>query len=378
MSKKVGIITMHKVWNVGSALQAYATQKIIDDLGFSSELIDYKYPNTEHSAFQGNIKEVKHCNIKNLIRVILQKIKAKFTSRKINLYKEFYNNYFKCSPQEYKTRKSIIENPPLYDIYVTGSDQVWNPKYIGFDTNYFLDFAPDNKKKISYASSFSSSTLSDYFSKLYAEKLKRFDAISVRETTGQYLIENMVGKKPEVVCDPTILLNEKEWTKIANASTIKPKEQYILVYILGYAYNPYPEIYNYIERVNKELQLPVIYLNTIKGRLNNKFKEIKITNWGPIEFLYLIKNAKFVITDSFHGTAFSLNFSTPFISCVKSKESSDSRMLDLLRIVNAEDRAVTFNQNDEIIFDPLQDSTKTALNNYRNKSLIYLKNSLEV
>ena len=377
MKKRIGIITMHKVWNVGSALQAYATQKSIENLGHSSELIDYKYPNIEHRAAQGNIKEAKDLNIKGLLRMIAQKIKRTITRPKVNLYQKFYNDFFKCSDKTYDTRCSLSETPPLYDIYMTGSDQVWNPKYIGYDTNYFLDFAPEEKKKISYASSFSSKNIPSHLYNIYSEKLSKYDNISVRESSAQAIVKKMTGKNASVVCDPTLLLNNDDWMQIANTSTVKPQESYILVYVLGYAYNPYPEIYNYIERVIAELRLPVIYLNTIPGRLKGKYKQINIDNWGPVEFLHLVKNAKFIVTDSFHGTAFALNFGTPFISCVKSKDSSDSRMLDLLKAVKAEDRAVTYNANDEINFSSLSDITTNAIEEYRKKSLTYLKMALK-
>lgn len=377
MGKRIGIITMHKVWNVGSALQAYATQKSIENLGYSSELIDYEYPNVEHRAAQGNIKEVKDLSILSLLRIVLQKVKKLIAKNKVNLFDEFYKDFFKCSKEKYKTRCSIVENPPLYDVYITGSDQVWNPKYIGYDTNFFLDFVPEGKKKISYASSFSSKEIPSHLFDIYSEKLLKYDNISVRESSARTIVKDMTGMEPAVVCDPTILLNDEEWMKIAENSLVKPKEPYLLVYVLGYAYNPYPEIYKYIERVNDELKLSVIYLNTIPGRLKNKYKEIEIDNWGPVEFLYLVKKAKFMITDSFHGTAFALNLGTPFISCVKSKNSSDSRMLDLLKTVNAEDRAVTYNADDEINYSSLSNVTINAIEEYRVNSLSYLKIALE-
>ena len=334
--KRIGIITMHKVWNVGSALQAYATQKSIETLGYYCELIDYEYPNVEHRAAQGVVIEPKDYGLIGALRIVAQKIKAILKRKKVNLYEKFYKEYFKCSKEEYKTRNSLMEAPPEYDIYLTGSDQVWNPRFIGYDTNFFLDFVPEGKRKVSYASSFSSNKMPEHFCKLYSEKLLKYDSISVRESSAKKNVEEMIGKNVEIVCDPTILLNSEQWERISVASTIKPKVDYLLVYVLGYAYNPYPYIYNYIERVNEKMKLPVIYLNTQKGRLAGKYKEIIVNNWGPIEFLYLVKNAKFIITDSFHGTAFSLNFGTPFISCIKSKDSADSRMLDLLKKVGAE------------------------------------------
>ena len=368
---------MHKVWNVGSALQAYATQKSIEDLGYSSELIDYEYPNLEHRAAQGIITETKSINLIGALRLVAQKIKAKLSGKKENLFQKFYEDYFKCTTKSYHTRKSLMETPPLYDIYVTGSDQVWNPRYIGFDTNFFLDFAPVGCKKISYASSFSSNNITEHFRKLYSEKLSQYDNISVRESSACNIVKEMTGKDADVVCDPTILLNAEQWETIAENSKVKPTCDYLLVYILGYAYNPYPDIYKYIERLEEKYNLPIIYLNTIRGRLKGKYNEIKINNWGPVEFLYLIKNAKHVITDSFHGTAFSLNFGTPFTSCIKSKEASDSRMLDLLRTVKAEDRAVVYNLNDEINYAPISTETKTHLETFRAVSFGYIKRAIE-
>lgn len=374
--KSVGIITMHKVWNFGSALQAYATQYAIDSLGYSAELIDYKYPNLEHSAFQNRIAQTADLNIQQSLRLLLSKIKSKICTKDNNLFEKFYSDNFCCSKSQYFSRLDLHINPPHYDIYLSGSDQVWNPNYIGFDTTFMLDFVPGQSKKVSFASSFSVSEIPTCFKKLYKPCLESYSYISVRESSGKRIIKELTGKEAQVVCDPTLLLDASQWLSLVDRSYVKVSEPYLLVYIMGYAYNPYPDIYNYIERVNNELQLPIIYVNAHPGKLGDKFKEIKVGPLGPNEFLYLVSHASFVVTDSFHGTAFSLNFGRRFISCVKSLTNSDSRMLDLLYIVGEDQRAVVFNQHDQISFEPLSSLTVERLKDYRVSSIQYLKQIL--
>lgn len=376
IKKSVGIITMHKVWNFGSALQAYATQYAIDSLGYSAELIDYKYPNLEHSAFQNRIVQTCNLNIQQSLRLLLSKIKSKICTKDNNLFEKFYFDNFRCSKSQYFSRLDLHINPPHYDIYLSGSDQVWNPNYIGFDTTFMLDFVPEQSKKVSFASSFSVSEIPSCFKKLYKPCLDSYSYISVRESSGKRIIKELTGKEAQVVCDPTLLLDASQWLSLVDRSYVKVSEPYLLVYIMGYAYNPYPDIYNYIERVNNELQLPIIYVNAHPGKLGDKFKEIKVGPLGPNEFLYLVSHASFVITDSFHGTAFSLNFERRFISCVKSLTNSDSRMLDLLHIVGEDQRAVVFNQHDQISFEPLSSLTVERLKDYRVSSIQYLKQIL--
>lgn len=373
---RVGIITMHKVQNFGSALQAYALQYVINRMGYESELIDYTYPNMEHCAYQNTIVDFRAVGISKMLRIIGSKIIRRLKKQPVNLFCKFYESYFHCSEHAYNTILELKQNPPSYDIYMTGSDQVWNPTYIGFDTNYLLDFAPPSSKKVSYAASFATSDIPNPFNCIYSSKLKEYNHISVREDAGRNLIKRMTERDAEVVCDPTLLLNKEEWGNIAKRSIFQTSKQYLLVYIVGYAYNPYPQIYNYIKRVNDKLNLPIIFINTKIGPLKGKYKVINVPNIGPNEFLYLIQNASFIITDSFHGTAFALNFNRRFISCVKSKNGGDSRIIDLLKNVGAEKRAMAYDKHDEIPYDNLTNDNTLLLELYRNKSIRYLNDIL--
>ena len=374
--KRVGILTMHKVENVGSALQAYALQRVVESLGYQCELIDYLYPTTEHLAYQNRIIQVQQLSILELIICLLRKIKATLRKKTDNPFEKFYKDNFHCSKQSFDNRLKLMSDSPSYDIYISGSDQVWNPQYIGFDTSFFLDFAPEGARRISYASSFTISKLPIEFTKAYKGELMKFDRISVRERSGVNIVKELTGKNSENVCDPTFLLNAEQWAELAEQSMFKTDEHYILVYLMAYAYNPYPDVYDYIERVYKQLNLPVVFFNTQVERKYN-FREIHVSIKGPNEFLYLFSNADYVITDSFHGTAFSLIFQKPFISCIQCREAVDSRVIDLLGEVGGINHTVVYNEDNEIPFSDLEKSVKDKVDRYRMKSVAYLAKSLK-
>lgn len=379
--KKVGIITMHKVWNAGSALQAYALQYITETLGYEAKLIDYKYPNLEHAAFSNNIKEVRSLNFKGALRVLFYIVKSYFVRNSHSrAYTIFYERYFKCTDLEYVSRKSLLEDPPQFDIYVTGSDQVWNPQYVGFDTSYMLDFVPEHAKRLSYASSFSTNNIPSYMHDDYARCLIKYDSISVREQSGKKLVEGLIHKNATVCCDPTLLLDDKQWGNLACESNFKVSRKYILVYIMGYAYDPYPMIYQHIDSVSKKLKLPVLFYNTIRGKYKAPYGKIKVDGLGPLEFLWLFQNAAFVVTDSFHGTAFSLNFKRPFISVIEKKDGSDSRVYNLLETTGTQHRAILCSKptiHDEV-YQELTTTNEERLNELRQYSKKYLQDALKM
>ena len=324
---KIGIITMHKVKNFGSALQAYALQEGIRQFGCDSELIDYIYP-----------KKVKNpitfIGILNLVVVFLCNLVLGFPKlRQKKKFEEFYANNFSLSPCE--VDEISISELPSYDGYITGSDQVWNPRFAGRDTNFMLSFAPDNKPKISYASSFATTHVDKELEKLYAKYLCRYNSISVREDSGVKIIKELTGKDASVCCDPTLLLNSNEWDILARQSVFHIKYKYILIYPLAYMYNPYPKLYDVVSMVQNAFGCSAIYL---EGRKEDAFRKNAklIKNAGPADFVNLIKNAEFVITTSFHGAAFSMIYNKPMFGIVDNSNVNDSRIQSLMREFNAE------------------------------------------
>lgn len=367
---KIGIITMHKVLNYGSALQAYALQRKLFNLGFENEIIDYKYPQKS----KGN-------TVKSFIKTSISFFRDAIIGfprlRKIKKFSAFYDNNFVLTNKVYD-KLNIRENPPIYDLYITGSDQVWNPRFAGNDVNFMLAFTPEDAGRISYASSFATNVIDKSKAELYSKYLSRYDLISVRERSGVHIVNKLIGKDATVCCDPTILLNQDEWNLLAEQSKLKIGFKYILVYILSYMWSPYPEVYKIVEDVQKTLGYKVIFL---VGRKEDAFRKnsVLIKSTGPSEFTYLFRNAEFVITTSFHGAAFSVVYDKPLVGIVNKQSDSDSRIQSLLVTIGAEksildyrDNISSYNREDLLKLK----ANQTLLEDIRKQSESYLVESI--
>lgn len=371
---KIGIITLHKVPNYGSALQAYALQCYLKrSTGADVELIDYRYPNKYHGNDINFFYKIKR-NLRRLYYFILRK-----NYKRNILFKSFYANYFNLSSNCYKSIEEINNTPPVYDIYVTGSDQVWNINTLKADPVMFCDFAPAKSLRISFGASFAIKSLPiDYYSK-YRKLLAQYSYIGVREHSSLNILEEL--ELPNninilLTCDPTLLLNAAEYGKLANHSKIKISDDYILIYLLNYAYNPEPAISILTEKVADFLNYKVILLGVPKFSYNGKYKII--LDAGPCEFLYLFKNAKFVVTSSFHGTMFSLINRVPFFSILPDSNNDDCRIKDILSVLGLERQGIPRNkQNTYINFsNPFDELFEKKFNDYINKSKNFLKQAI--
>ncbi len=329
---KIGIMTMHRVQNIGSVLQAYALQRAIEKCGCEAELIDYEFPPVYRRGFSMNGL------IKGLYAIAIDALKGFSNKKRLSLLSKFRNKYFKCSPDSYD-REMINVNPPKYDIYCTGSDQVWNPLHVGKDTSFMLDFIPTWSRCFSYASSFATSSIADTLVPVYKKELSKYDFITVREETGVNLIKQIVGKDSSVVCDPTLLLQPEEWNQIASDSKIQLPSKYILVYLLRYMFDPRPGFYSIVRKVQENLKLPVIYFEGSLSEMLQKKSKV-ISGVGPSDFIKIVSNASFVITDSFHGTAFASLYNVPMIGVVNDSDIGDSRLASLRHIVGGENSIV--------------------------------------
>lgn len=337
----LGIITMHRVNNVGSVLQAYALQEYIKKIGYRVQIIDYQYPNSEHLK-KLNIQTDRTPFYKNAIIKIL-KIFVGDNSKKI---KKFLYKYLNLSCY-YPNYKSLIDNPPIYDIYCTGSDQVWNPRFCCNDGAFFLDFI-NNGKKISFGSSISVLNFDTDYNDFLKEKLSSYKSIGVREVSSVEYLSQLLQKDIFFNCDPTLLLSISEWNKIVKQKPII-KRKYILFYILTYSYNPYPKVQNLIDKLVSQTGLYPVFLY---GGYRQLFKKGKcIQDAGPSEFMNLIRNAEIVVTSSFHGTCFSLIFNKQFYSLVKSEnDKNDERIQSLLKKIECSDRLL-YDDKDYYISD---------------------------
>lgn len=332
---KVGIITMHKVLNFGSALQAFALQYAVERLGYECEIIDYVYPNKYHRKFHSYEKKWK-----SIVKSIIPTILLSSTARDNNEIKKFWKKRYKLS-RNYKTKESLLATPPVYDIFITGSDQVWNTNFVKGDTSFLLSFVSDKYKKISYSPSFATAAIDSEFVNVYKRLLSEYKHISVRETSGLKIVKDLTGQDAVTTLDPTFLLDSEEWTKEINLKDENPYGEYIFAYILDYAVKCIPYVYDFIKHYQSKLNCKVIYLDQ-KGTLPVELEKIAERPYkiSPENFVSLFKNAKLVITSSFHGTAFSVNFGKSFFSIINKDIEKDSRQFSLLSKLGVSNRAV--------------------------------------
>lgn len=379
--KKVGILTTFRQPNWGSVLQAYALQQVINDLGYDSELIDYKYPNKFHWKRGKKWGKPAPKTLRNTLKELKDKILIFLGLRSAPMM-DLLNSFI---DREMKVSKPILSydelhaNPPIYDIYVSGSDQIWNPNTMLGDLSYMFDFAPLNSKKISYASSFSCKSIPSKLKKQYEESLSDFCALSVRENNGKDIIKELLGRDAKVVLDPTLLITRVYWNAIADkASNVKLPKQYILCYMLSYTFEVDKPMGQLLQLVQDKCKMPVIALNKIPNSFHGDIVNLpKSYNRGIEEFLYLIKESSIIVSSSFHGTAFALNFGKPLVAMGARNE--DDRVLSLLSNMNMTRHFVYSDNissaNIEVYYD--ESKEQSILHSLRTDSLSFLKDSLE-
>ena len=323
---------MHRVQNIGSVLQAYALQYKIRQLGFDSEFIDYVFPPNKKTQF----------NLKSIASWCFDAFQGFPDKRRLSKIETFRRDFLCCSNTSYN-RESLLANPPRYDLYCTGSDQVWNPFHVGDDTSFMMDFAPTDAPRFAYASSFASKGIKEPYFSLYSKYLSRYIGITVRENSGAQIVKSMTGKDASVVCDPTLLLKDSEWNYIAEQSSVTIKGGYILIYLLSYMFNPRPYFYDIVETVRQKLSLPVYHYNPYTA--DSFKKHIKsLKGMGPYDFVRLFRDASFIITDSFHGAVFATIFNRPLIGVVKDEHDGDGRISTLRSQVDARNSIVCYNK----------------------------------
>lgn len=381
---KIGIITILKVNNYGAELQAYALQCVLSLLGYDAEIIDYLfYKNPQHIKTTCS-KPKFHFGIK---KSLAEKIYPIYMKSKTLLHSKdekmrelrfalFHQTHTKLS-KTYRTIDELFSAKLDYDIYMVGSDQVWNPGIYSSLDPYFLKFAPKGKKRLAYASSFGVSEIPSYAYTYYHDSLKAFDAIGVREVNAVDLVKDLCGKKAQWVLDPTLLLTKKDWSNIAIVpETVKDfQDGYILLYEL----TPCPYILRLTYHLNKTLNLPIVRICK-SSSVEDKDKTIlNITDAGPAEFVGLFSNARLVITNSFHGTAFSINLERDFYTVAPLRKRNNSRQQSLLRLFQLESRLLVEDGQFPVVkdisinYEPIRE----RLNDERHKSIQFLTDNCQ-
>lgn len=360
MKLKVGILTMHRVHNCGSFLQAYALQQAMKSLGGDSEIIDYIYPNALHTSNAGS-HPITFCNsTRHLLHNIYH---FRWHVVKMQLHEMIWNLLLhlkiKLSSKSYYHPDELVANPPIYDLYVLGSDQVWNERFIKSDTTFFMSFLNDGKKCISYASSIPNLCLSDAFKRNANTYIKRYAAISTREKGSANVLSKLLKRDVENHVDPVFLLTAHEWRKKFHFS--QSSGNYVLFYVLNYmgdiSNTACNELNRFVVQQNKDNRK--IYSNVAIPLASVEL----LNDFYPRGFMQIIANAEYVITDSFHTAAFSILFDVP-VKPIIADTDSDIRIKDL------SERLGRIDSEGFIHCD------KEKLRMERERAFTYLKNSI--
>ena len=338
---KIGIITFHDAISYGATLQCYGLQKFLLNNKYEVKIIDYSMSGYLELRRRNKIKALNTqlnkvlINPKKYFKIIINRankqIKQKDGSKQIrdNKFASFRKKHYELSETKYKNFTDLNNNCPNYNAFICGSDQIWNPFFCDRDSNYYLDFAPI-EKRIAYAPSFGVTNLPSKFENEYINKINGIPYLSIREKSGQEIIRKLTGRKVPIVIDPSFLLSPKEWMELAKESEINIEKKYILTYFIG------DDIYiqNYIKEVKEDF-CDYEIINLV----------FDYSEFGPCDFIKLISNAEFVFTNSFHGMSFCINFNIPFGIGKSLKDFSEdsgfTRMQYLLERLGLENRIIS-------------------------------------
>ena len=361
---KAGLVTFYHIHHYGALLQAAATERAVESLGGACEIIDY-YVNQNNDLFR------KPTGVGSAAADVHTALHYKALRDRYQRFERFSKDHLRISGHRFESLEELRSAELPYDLILSGSDQIWNPKIFPdgrFDPVFFGAFS--QRRKIAYAPSFGVPHVPESMEAELRGYLAEFSHISVRERQGQAIVEEVAGKTVPVVLDPTLLLDREEWSAIAHP----PAEQ---GYILCYCISKPGALAPYIQALAEKTGLPVVQLCGIRQKVHPKAK--CVLDAGPAEFLGLFQNASYVCTNSFHGTVFSVQFQKPFFTAVAPAELAapeSSRTFSILSRLGLTGRIIgkgdTAGLEDPIDWTAAEQRLKEA----RESSLAYLRAAL--
>lgn len=325
---KVCILTFHNVLNYGALLQAFALQYRINSLGYDAEFINYINKNmladykvlSQNKSFYKNIRSIGKFLIYSNILIKKERNNNKFIKKNFRLTRKYYS------------LDDLKQQPPQAYAYICGSDQIWNKNVTKItDATYFLNFGDKSVKKISYAASTGSIENIENDVDFFKNNIYNLDFISVRENDAAEMLKKLTKKDVKSTLDPTLLLTADEWSTYINTD-----DNCFGDYILNYVVSSDNEERKIVEYISKTEKLKVIDFELKNNRKNSNY--VHIPEASPLEFIKLIKNAKYVVTTSFHATVFSIIFKKKFI--VVPHKKTGMRVRNLLFDLKLNDRIV--------------------------------------
>lgn len=334
--KKIAIITLHSVKNYGSALQAYATQCYFENLGLESEIIDYRRPWETKMGYWFYISDKSLIGIARNIMYFPSKVIQYFK------FKRFINARLKLSKHTYKSLSDLKKNPIDASIYCTGSDQVWNSGWNnGVIPEYFLNFVEGDAPKISFASSFGNSKIFSQDKEVIKQLLDKYDLITVREKPSVQMLKNEFDIDSFEILDPTLQMNGEFWRNLTDSKRLV-NEKYVLLIQLNRNHDFDDLAVKFSE--DKGIKLVRLCLRVDQVVLPGKCVVIPEVE----DYVRLIRDAEYVLTDSFHAVSFCLNLEKQFY--VYYPEKYSERLKSIMGIVELKDRELKdYSTHKEII-----------------------------
>lgn len=381
--KRIGLAVCYDTKNFGSQLQVLATMKKVEELGYQTEIIRYRKKLTPKFVMQ---------TIPRLFNVafIKSKLNKRKKKRKVNSYPDikskvemrnerfdgFVRTYFTNLSKPYEGWENLVRySANEYDMFLCGSDQLWLPHNLGSHF-YTLEFAPDDKPKIAYATSFGVSEIPRYQRRATAHYLKRFSSLSTRELAGQKIIEQITGKKVPVVCDPTLLFDRNGWKKIIPEKKVID-QPYVFCYFLGNNEQHRDVAEEFCKETGLELVSCPFLDNFVERDID--FGNVQLYDMDAADFVNLIRGAEYILTDSFHGSVFSILHHKQFMVFNRftvGADSRNSRIDSLCELLGLEERR--FNGEIADIKKYIDyDNIEEKLTILRNDSYKYLRSSIE-
>lgn len=371
--KHVALITLHHVLNYGSVLQTFALAKMLQLLGHRVTVIDYI---THTHRFTQVVMGSKAQHGPLVGALLSLSILPKFLISRLR-FNAFIARYLHLTPRRYLSLHELQARPPVADVYMTGSDQVWNSSYNAcVDPAFFLDFGLAASRRISYAASFGKTELDPAELARTKALLARYQALGVRESSAVKLLESMGYNGVTHVLDPTLLLSREQWEQFVPPSRLGRGERYILIHC-----------------VNKECRVPLLeFAHRLQQKTGCRIRSTMALNantGGRLksallgchrrteDFLGLVNHASYVVADSFHGTAFSILFNRPFIVMLPPKYNT--RLTSLLQLLGIPERMAGM---DDATLEQMQQpidyaAVNARLTTEREKSIRYLKLAID-
>lgn len=329
----INVITRHAPTNYGSLLQAIATQRVIMNLGHECRIINYipKCETGVRMAITQLERKTKWRRnpIKKAIYLMVAEPETLLMERKFLAMRKKYLLMGPCCATTGELKKLYAEKKD--EVFLTGSDQVWGPISTGhYDPTYFLDFVPKSSRKLAFAASFGKTIFDEQTLKEYRVLLKKYDSLAVRENVAVELLKKMDISAKQVL-DPTLLMDADAWSEYAKP--MKKPEKYVLVYQI----HANSDLDHYAVKFAEKAELPLLRVSPLLHQAKRSGKFVYCPDISG--FLDLVKNATYLVTDSFHGTAFAINFNTQFVEVLPNTGTS-SRNQSILELTGLTDRIV--------------------------------------